>query len=323
MLTGPDILSAWQKASVCKSYSVFFEISQQVCVYAQMSDWDNYRYFLAVAREGTLSGAARALSVNHATVLRRLRALEEHLQTSLFERRSDGYSLTSAGEEMLDHVARMEEESLALDLLLAGQDVRLAGEVRVTTVDSLAEAVLGPLLPAFAREHPGITIELATDYQWANLSRREADIALRPSNNPGDAMVGRRVGKLRSAIYRSPDLAEFDPAGDWRTAPVLAPDGRIGETAAAQWFVRETQGARTVLRGTSFLILRNACLGAMGVTCLPSYLGDGLIKVADAPESTFTDLWLLTHPELRKSARIRAVLDWMARVVPKAMPKPD
>ena len=290
-----------------------------------MNDWDNYRYFLAVAREGTLSGAARALSVNHATVLRRLRVLEEQLQTSLFERRSDGYSLTSAGEEMLDHVARMEEESLALDLLLAGQDVRLAGDVRVTTVDSLADAVLGPLLPAFTREHPGITIELATDYQWANLSRREADIALRPSNNPGDAMVGRRVGLLKSFLYRSPDLPGFDGASpdqnmDWRQAPILAPDGRIGETAAAQWFTKETQASRTVLRGTSFLILRNACKAGMGVTCLPSYLGEGLVPIESAPENTFTDLWLLTHPELRKSARIRAVLDWMAREVPRRMP---
>jgi DNA-binding transcriptional LysR family regulator len=286
-----------------------------------MSDWDNYRYFLAVAREGTLSGAARALSVNHATVLRRLRALEGQLQTSLFERRSDGYSLTSAGEEMLDHVARMEEESLALELLLAGQDVRLAGEVRVTTVDSLAEAVLGPLLPAFAKEHPGITIELATDYQWANLSRREADIALRPSNSPGDAMVGRRVGILRNAVYRSPVLDGYEPCMDWREAPVLTADGRIGETAAAQWFTKETQNSHTVLRGTSFLILRNACKAGMGVTCMPTYLGNGLVRIDSAPENTFTDLWLLTHPELRKSARVRAVLDWMARVVRDAMEK--
>ena len=284
-----------------------------------MSDWDNFRFFLAVAREGTLSGAARALSVNHATVLRRLRALEDQLQTSLFERRTDGYSLTSAGEEMLDHVERMEEESLALDLLIAGKDVRLAGAVRVTTVDSIAEAVLGPVLPSFTKKHPGITIELATDYQWANLSRREADIALRPSNNPGDAMVGRRVGLLKCALYRSPDLAGLD---DWRSAPILAPDGRIAETAASLWFNKETQGSRIVLRGTSFLILRNACAGGMGVTCLPTYLGAGLVKLADAPESTFTDLWLLTHPELRKSARIRAVLDWMAQVVPKRMPGP-
>ncbi|RVU35876.1 LysR family transcriptional regulator [Hwanghaeella grinnelliae] len=296
-----------------------------MCVNAQMSDWDNYRYFLAVAREGTLSGAARALSVNHATVLRRLRSLEEQLQTSLFERRSDGYSLTSAGEEMLDHVARMEEESLALELLLAGQDVRLAGDVRVTTVDSLADAVLGPLLPFFTQEHPGITIELATDYQWANLSRREADIALRPSNNPGDAMVGRRVGLLKSGLYRSPDLPGFDAASpdrvmDWRQAPILAPDGRIAETAAARWFNKESQSSRVVLRGTSFLILRKACLAGMGVTCLPHYLGEGLVRIESAPESTFTDVWLLTHPELRKSARVRAVLDWMAREVPRRMP---
>lgn len=299
-----------------------------MCEIAQMNDWDNYRFFLAVAREGTLSGAARTLAVNHATVLRRLRSLEEQLQTSLFERRTDGYSLTSAGEEMLDHVERMEEETLALDLLLAGQDVRLAGEVRVTTVDSLAEAVLGPLLPSFTKKHPGITIELATDYQWANLSRREADIALRPSNNPGDAMVGRRVGLLRSAIYRSPTLAGFEggraasDGPDWRDAPILAPDRRIAETAAGVWFTKETQNSRIALRGTSFLILRNACVHGMGVTCLPTYLGDGLVKIADAPENTFTDLWLLTHPELRKSARIRAVLDWLARAIPKRMPPP-
>ena len=282
-------------------------------------DWDDLRFFLAVARAGTLSGAARSLAVNHATVLRRLRALEASLEATLFDRRPDGYGLTGAGEEILAHAERMEEEASAVDRRVTGRDIRLAGEVRVTTVDSIADGIIAPRIQDFAALYPGIALEVSATDQWVSLSRREADIAVRPANDPGDSMVGRRLGQLRFGLYASSGyLAEY-PFTDWPEARVIQGDGDLAETAAVRWFRKQAETARTAIRATSYLTVREACRGGGGIACLPAFLAQGLTQVAEAPEAVAVDVWLLTHPELRKNARIRAVLDWLAPLVQKAM----
>jgi len=278
-------------------------------------DWDDLRFFLAVARAGTLSGAARSLAVNHATVLRRLRALESSLDATLFDRRPDGYGLTGAGEEILAHAERMEEEASAVDRRVTGRDVRLAGEVRVTTVDSIADGIIAPNVHAFAALYPGIALELSATDQWVSLSRREADIAVRPANDPGDSMVGRRLGRLGFGIYAADTYLADHPFNDWADARVILGDGDLAETAAVRWYRKQTEGSRAAVRATSYLTVREACRGGGGIACLPRFLAEGLTQVAEAPDTVDVDVWLLTHPELRKNARIRAVLDWLGPLV--------
>ena len=285
-----------------------------------MSNWDDFRFFLAVARRGTLSAAARDLSVNHATVLRRLRALENDLETALFDRRPDGYGLTAAGEDLFTYAERIEQETTAVERRLTGRDIRLTGDVRVSTVDAVTDTIIGPALPEFARLYPGISIELVGTDARANLSRREADVAVRFSNEPGETMVGRRIGRETFGIYASEAyLADHPFAGFVEETPVIQSVGPLIDLNAANWFRKYSDGCRAVLRAASYLTQYQACAAGAGIACLPSFLGGGLMRLQDGPPETETDVWVLTHPELRGNARIRAVLDWLAPLMKKAV----
>lgn len=289
-------------------------------------DWDALRFFLRVARDGGLSPAARSLGVNHATVLRRIRALEAALGVRLFDKSAGGYTLTPAGESITDSIARMEQEADAAILRVRGQDLQLSGEVRITTVDTLADRLLAPALPSFRADYPGLRLQIATIDAQANLSRREADIALRPSNDPGDTMVGRRAGALRFKVYGAPALIEeFE---DWRTGPHLRGADRLANLASDRWFAEEVAGfdatkpqPAAVIEATSFLTLAEICAAGAGFACLPAFLGDPdprLAAVAAAPEAVGTDVWVLTHREIRTAARIKAVTDWLTKIVTDA-----
>ncbi len=148
---------------------------------------------LAIAREGTLAGAARRLRVNHSTVFRRLATIEARLETRLFERQGGSYVTTAAGEDLLRTAERVEAEVEALERRLSGQDLRLTGSLRMTTPDDMAEILVMPLLRDFRRSYPDITVELILDNRMLNLTRREADIALRPTLEPPETLSGRRV----------------------------------------------------------------------------------------------------------------------------------
>ena len=170
-----------------------------------MFEWSDLRPFLAVARAGSLSAAARALGVNHSTVFRRIAALESALDVRLFDRLPNGYCLTAAGEEMLARAERVEAEVLGIDRRIAGQDVRPQGSVRVSTADTIAYGLLPRHLMSFREANPGITVELAVESRFVNLTRREADVALRPSRDPDGDMVGRRVSDIAFAVYGAPE----------------------------------------------------------------------------------------------------------------------
>src|SRR5690554_1981895 len=189
---------------------------------AQAQNWDDLRVFLAVARAGSLSGAARALGVNHSTVFRRIGAFEQMLGVRLFERLPNGYLLTPAGEAMREGALRVEEEIAGLSRKVTRQDLRLSGTVRVTTIDMLAFGLLPRHIAGFRKDYPGIEIELVVGNATLNLGRREADIALRVGSEPPESLVGRRVGRLVFAVYgsadycaekRDPDLAQHDWIG--------------------------------------------------------------------------------------------------------------
>ncbi|MCL4676300.1 MAG: LysR family transcriptional regulator, partial [Pararhodobacter sp.] len=183
---------------------------------AQAQDWDDLRLFLAVARAGSLSGAARSLGVTHSTVFRRIGAFEARLRVRLFDRLPGGYALTQAGEEMRDSVIRIEEEITALALKVTGQDQRPTGTIRITTTDLLAVGVLPRHVAAFRAEWPEIEIEVIVADTVLDLTRREADVALRIGNPGQETLIGRRVGRLAFAAYGAADRPPGDPAeGDW------------------------------------------------------------------------------------------------------------
>ncbi|HTN64202.1 MAG TPA: LysR family transcriptional regulator [Devosia sp.] len=291
---------------------------------AQVANWDDLRMFLAVARAGSLSGAARSLGVNHSTVFRRISGFEASLGVRLFERLPSGYALTPAGEETLGTAERVEADIAALDRTVTGQDLRLSGIVRITAIDMLAFWLLPEHLKQFRAVYPGIEIEMVVGNETLDLSRRETDIALRIGNTPPETLVGRRVGRLDFAVYGAPDYCLAHPSVD------LAAHDWIGLDSAhaplARRFEQFLPGVRPVIRSNSVACTVRLAKAGLGLAVLPCAIADqkpDLIRIAEVPDTFGLDLWLLTHEDLRHTARIRVALDFLAAALAGGLERVD
>jgi DNA-binding transcriptional LysR family regulator len=277
-------------------------------------EWDDLRYVLAVANAGSLAGAARSLGVNHTTVLRRVSAFEKRLGVRLFERLQTGYVLTAGGEELIAAAQRIDETVATLERKLAGRDLRLFGTLRVTTTDTLMASVLPEFLAQFRAMHPGIQVEIAVSNLMLNLTKRDADVAIRPARNPPDVLIGRRIAKIAFAIYGSPDyLARHGKTDDLGSHQWVGPDDGLAGTSVAQWMRSALPESEVTLRADSLLGLREAARAGLGLAALPCYLGDtsyDLVCVHRPIAAMETALWILTHEDLRHTARVRAFTDF-------------
>jgi DNA-binding transcriptional LysR family regulator len=273
-------------------------------------DWDDLRYVLAVAEHGSLAAAARALGVNHTTVLRRVNAFEAAQGLRLFERLPHGYAPTAGGEEMLAAARQLSHVVADLERRLAGQDLRVEGTLRVATTDTLAASLLPRHVTAFRARHPGIVVELAVGNQVANLTRRDADVAVRPMAGPPETLVGRRVCKIAFALYAAPGAE----AGLW-----LVPDDTLAGSVAGRWARAHVPEAEVAARADSLLALRDLAAAGLGRTVLPCYLGDmeggGLVRLGPVLPGAVSELWLLMHEDLRRTARVRAFTEFMAHAL--------
>ncbi|PWG61364.1 LysR family transcriptional regulator [Sediminicurvatus halobius] len=280
-----------------------------------MLEWDDLRYVRALGSAGTLAGAAEHLRVHASTVFRRLGQVESRLGVRLFDRHHDGFSLTPAGEETLALAERMGTEVEALERRLAGRDTRPSGIVRVTTTDTLLLGVLGPVLGGFRAENPAIRLELVSGNPFLSLSRRDADVALRPTADPPETLVGRRIAEVATAVYASHGYLENRGAA----APLqeqcwIAPDDSLAHLGSARWLRRELPGVEPVIQCNSVAGMHALTRGGVGLAPLPCFLGDpdpALVRVTPPLSQLTVGLWLLTHPDLRRVARIRALLDFL------------
>jgi DNA-binding transcriptional LysR family regulator len=259
-----------------------------------MLDWNDLRFFATVARTGSFAAAGRALGVSHTTVSRRIQAMASQLETPLIEPDAQGIRLTAAGAEVFAAAERCEAELRELELKLEGQN-QLSGSLRVTMVDLLATFLVNAFC-RFGRAYPGVTIELNVDHGFSDLSRREADVALRVTKaSPPPHLVGWKVGKVHFARYASRALLETGadplPRLEWEGVPRDEP----GHVAA---------------RSSSASLLLELCRGGLGTATLPRIVGDEDPILRCVPGSdTVMDLWVLTHPGLKSNARVRALLD--------------
>ena len=293
--------------------------------------WDDLRLVLAIARNGGLSGAARALGVRHSTVFRRLGSLERTMGVRFFERFRDGYAPTPAGEAAAALAARLAEEVLGLERRLAGQDLKPSGTVRVTTTDTLALAVVVPLVAAFRKAQPEIAIELTLPNAFANLTRREADIAIRPTPEPPEGLAGHLVAELAYAVYGAPEYLSGQrahsgpaPGVDFLQSDWIGWDDALAGSVGARWMRQHVPPDRVGFRADSLVAMREAARTGMGLTLLPCFFGDGVVGLARATPEPLPDLrsglWLLTHQDLRYSARVRAVMDFMSAGLARERP---
>ena len=281
-----------------------------------MFAWDDLRFVLAIARKGDLRKAAAALGVNHSTMFRRLNALERSLGSKLFERLNTGYRATDSGQRLIEAAERMETEALALDRELSGRDTRLTGNVRVTCSETLAYGLLTGEIAKFLDLHPGIQVELLVDNRVMDLSRREADIALRATRPGQGDLFGRKLSDIVWRFYASPtylaahkkprSLANLDKHR------VIAWGEATQPTKAAAWLTKNAGAATIGYRTGSMVNQMMAAKAGLGMALLPCYLGDrddGLVGIMAPIADLHTELWLITHRSLKDTARVRAFME--------------
>jgi DNA-binding transcriptional LysR family regulator len=278
---------------------------------------DDLRLVRAIGAAGTLTGAARLLKVDHSTAFRRLGAIEVRLGAKLFERAREGYTPTSAGELVIAKGARILAELIDLERRLAGEDLRPSGSVRLTTTDTLVDVIV-PALAALKTQHPDIIVELIVANTFFTLTRREADIALRPAVAAPEGLSGRRLATVATAPYASAAYLKRSGRKPLREYDWLGFEDSLSHLRSARWMSANLADERIVFRADSLLALRSAAVAGFGVAALPCYLADPapeLRRVAAPLPDMEGSLWLLTHPDLRKVARIRSVLDFMANAL--------
>jgi DNA-binding transcriptional LysR family regulator len=282
-------------------------------------NWEDLRFFAAVAHAGSISAAARQLGVNHSTILRRLAQLEAAMDVRLFERFQSGYQLTPAGEELHALLAPLAEQMDAAQRRVTGRNAVLSGTISVTTTDTLLHGLLVPALARFRLLHPGIQLQVAVNNSFMNLTRREADVAVRPSNTPPETLVGRRVRTIQTAVYASRDyLRRSRSAGiadqDWASHDWVAPDDSLGHLAQAKWLKANVPGERIAMRIDTLLGMAQAVRAGLGAGMLLSMLADAVpeLEQLQRPDAALdTDVWVLTHADLRNVGRIKALTDFL------------
>lgn len=277
-------------------------------------DWDNLRFFLAVARKGSIRAASVALSVNHSTVTRRITTFEKKLGVRLFERLPNGYVLTPTGEEMLKSAQLVEDEIVKLDRQVIGRDAELNGVLRVTMPTALATHLLMPDIAAFTKSYPGINLELAFSDEEFNLRKREADVAIRLTPNPPEYLVGRKILHPAKAVYASHEyLKSRDP---YAHPESLGWIGWEEMSIKTQWNKESQFSSSPVMHQADNLAAQLEAVKAnMGIAMLPCFLADTVpslkrLELIQGP-GTCGDLWILTHEDLRATARVKAFISFM------------
>lgn len=284
-----------------------------------MKNWDDIRFFLALARAGSLSAAARTLAVDQSTVFRRLRALENDLGAQLFDRRQHGkYELTVAGDSLFQRAGEIESATHNIEREVRGQDRQLSGRIRVTTPEDIAVVLLPRLLADFKRQYPSIVIELLTANRFFDLDRGEADVAIRPGEHAVEGrIVPRQVCSVCFGLYASENYlrAQGTPRHEsdldqhylvsW--AGELG-DNNFGEIIAERRILAESYGSN------SLMAQRAMAEQDLGIAFLPEFVGgygERLVRVLPRLRIHSGHIWILHHDDLRHAARVRAFVDFM------------
>ncbi len=282
-------------------------IANYSCKNAQMRDWDDLRFFLAVAREGSISAAAALLGVNHSTVSRRINGYEKLHGVRLFERLHSGYAMTQAAENIYQHALRIEQHTLSVERDLFGVDQRLQGKLCVTVYHATARHFLLPNLTEFSRRYPNIDVELSITTAVRDLAAREADIAIRGTPKPPDYLVGKKVAEFQHGLYTSSAYQNREQKGYdvvlWRDDPALP-----------EWVALHCPGARVALRVDDVATMIGAVQQGIGMARLPCWLADlqpDLSRLNVRIEQSGWGLWVLIHADLRSTARVRVCRDFL------------
>lgn len=279
-------------------------------------NWDDMKFFLAVARTGSISGGAKHLGVQHSTVSRRLWAFEEKLGARLVERKKGGYELTVAGENVKQTAIRIEREILGVDEALLGKDAILTGPLRVSTINNMASSVLMPMFARFSEQNPEVELHIMVSNLNVSLAQREADIVIRLTNSPTDTLIGKRMVSVASTIYVSHDymnkIKEQKIEAKW-----------VGVNCCQfhkTWTKQYSPGQSHNFYSDDTLLTLAAIREGLGVSYLPCFLGDAepmLERYCEPDSQHDLGLWVLLHPDLKRIARVTVFRDFMIQSIQK------
>lgn len=274
-------------------------------------NWDDLRFFLALSREGSLSGAGRVLAVKHTTVARRIAALEDQMGSRLFDRLPSGYKMTQAAENLYPHALAMEELAQAADREVFGMDTQLSGTLKLTTSYDVFTRLITPKLHQFTDQYPGIDLELLSSTSLADLASRQADIALRLSPKPPEYLIGREVVPLRHGVYAS---ARYLKRKRGSEKLILWEHDRD----MPEWVIDHFYGARVVARTTEVMTMMEAVKNHLGIARMPCYVADAeptLRRIDVSLTPSKWGVWVLSHVDLRSTARVRVCREFLINII--------
>jgi DNA-binding transcriptional LysR family regulator len=272
--------------------------------------WDDVRYFLELARQGTLTASARILGVEHSTVSRRVTALEAHLGVRLFDRLPKSWDLTAEGEELLVHAHRLEDEALAFSRASMGIGA-LSGVVRVSAPPVFASHFLVPHLLALRRQSPEITIQMVGEARQANLHRREADLSVRLSRPDEPGLAGKPLAEMGYGLYAAAGWVNR-PQEEWE---FLGYDDILRDTPQQKWLEKFSAGRRFAFQSNDLAALHQACRAGVGLAVLPHFLARDDTALLPIPEYSCAlsrPIWMVIHPDVRRSSRVKTVADFLS-----------
>lgn len=271
--------------------------------------WDDVQFFVAVAQQGAVAKAATHLGVNHSTVLRRLSALEHRLGTRLFERLRDGYALTAAGNELSQRLRSLPDlvEGAHRHALGVAEEIR--GPIHLTSSDVVIESVLMPALATFRRRHPGVYVELFSNYRHATLAPHEAEIAVRGADEAPVGLVSRLVGDIETVLCASPTYLSVAVPRPWPEHRWLALDAALSFAHLQRWMETHVPADRIVARIDSIVGLADAVATGLGIGWIPRPLAQArsLVELAPPLDEFRNPIWVLMHPDVRHIPRMQAL----------------
>lgn len=282
-----------------------------------MDNWDDLKYALAIHRHGGLSGAARELGVNHSTVSRRLSALENRMGVRLFDRFANGLTATAFGEHAIQTAEDMERHALDLDFAIAGRDMELAGPLKVSAPQLIIQVALADVFVEFTKAYPKINLTVIATSDAVNLHRREADVSILASDDPESTLWGRKVLSQRCMYFgaegylldlpqkKTLDCINFMWRGDEPADEVL----------------KVYPNARVIAKFDDMVAVHSLVQAGMGIARMPCFLGDstkGFKRVPDLEAQPYSDIWVLTHPDLQKLPRVRIFMKFVTEALKKS-----
>jgi len=288
------------------------------------NSWDDYKFFIEIAKQKSLIKASKKLGVNHSTAFRRINNLEEKLKTKLFDR-TNNYNLTLAGEQLMSEIKDLDEKIESANRKILGQDISLKGTIKLACSDTLGYLVIPQLISKFRNLHPEIVIDLIISPQIHDLSKREADIALRISNNPDEILVGKKICNIEVGIVGSSNLTtktnrnNFDEL--FNNYNWISGASEISNQRNVLWMNKRIPQKNIVARANQMIAITKLIQEEVGFGIIPVYLTKILnnLKLLSTIPELETHLWILTHQDLRNNLRIKVLMEFLTIEIRKIL----